>query len=172
MNREKIPTNAKNLLLVLEALDITYKLHNHAPIFSVEEGIPLKNQIPGTHCRNLFLRDKKERMVLVTAANETKIDLKNLENHLKSARFSFGSSERLAQYLGIYPGAVNPFCVINDKNHNVEVVLDAFMMQAGIINVHPMDNAMTISLSPASLLKFLNHTGHTPNIIDFSAQSA
>ena len=163
-----LPTDTAQLLQVLERLSIAYSLHNHAPIFTVEEGEPLKATIPGTHCRNLFLADKKKVMYLVVAANETAIDLKKLQEILGSGRLSFGSAERLWTYLGIRPGSVCPFTLINDPVHHVSVVLDAQMMDADIVNYHPLDNAMTISLSPADLLKFLAHTGHAPRIIDLT----
>ncbi|MDB2682800.1 prolyl-tRNA synthetase associated domain-containing protein [Alphaproteobacteria bacterium] len=169
---ETIPTKPDDLFEILQLLDITYECHHHDPIFTVEEGLHLKADIPGTHCRNLFLRDKKKRMFLITAANETTIDLKGLPEKLDCHRLSFGSAERLADYLGIYPGAVNPFCVMNDKQKDVQPILDSAMMQANIINVHPLDNAMTISIAPSDLLKFYTHTGHTPKIIDFFAKTA
>ncbi len=110
-----LPTSPEDLLEALDRLDITYKIHHHAPIFTVEEGVHLKAEIPGVHCRNLFLRDKKEQMFLVVAANETKIDLKSLPVLIGSGRLSFGSPQRLWTYLGIRPGSVCPFCVINDR---------------------------------------------------------
>ena len=163
-----LPTTPERLLEVLDSLGIAYKIYNHPPIFTVQEGEHLKASIPGTHCRNLFLADKKKVMYLVVAANETAIDLKKLPDLLGSHRLSFGSAERLWTYLGIRPGSVCPFTVINDKEHRIEVILDAHMMEAEIVNYHPLDNAMTISLSPADLLKFLTHTGHVPRIIDLT----
>lgn len=162
-----IPAAPEDLFKVLNSLNIPYDLHRHEPIFTVEEGLHLKAKIPGTHCRNLFLRDKKGKMFLITAANETKIDLKALPEFLNCGRLSFCSKERLMQYLGIYPGAVTPFTAINDKTHSVTVVLDKAMMEAEIMCVHPLDNAMTIGFKPADLLKFFTHTGHTPQILAF-----
>ena len=163
-----LPTPPDALFTILKELDIPYEVFKHDPVFTVEEGVHLKAEIRGLHCRNLFLRDKKKVMYLVTAANETAIDLKKLEKLLGSARLSFGSAERLWQYLGIRPGSVTPFCAINDKSHNVNIIIDALMMEAEIINVHPLDNAMTISLSPQGLMKFFAHTGHQAQIVDLS----
>ena len=165
---KSLPTTPDDLLKILDGLGVIYKIFHHAPIFTVEEGEPLKASIPGVHCRNLFLADKKKVMYLVVAANETAIDLKKLETLLGSNRLSFGSADRLWTYLGIRPGSVCPFTVINDPGHQVNLVLDAMMMQADIVNYHPLDNAMTISLTPADLLKFLAHTGHVPRIIDLT----
>ena len=162
-----IPTTSDALFEVLKSQNIAFTLHHHDPIFTVEEGLHLKAQIPGTHCRNLFLKDKKGKMFLITAANETKIDLKALPGRLGCGRLSFASKERLMEYLGIYPGAVTPFTAINDTNHAVTMIMDKTMMEADIINVHPLDNAMTIGLTPADLLKFFDHTGHKPQILAF-----
>src|SRR5436190_19340607 len=95
MENAPLPTTPAQLLEKLDALEIAYKIYHHAPIFTVEEGAHLKERIPGLHCRNLFLRDKKKAMFLVVAANETAIDLKKLENLIDSARLSFGSADRL-----------------------------------------------------------------------------
>ena len=166
---DPLPTTPEDLFEILQEIDIEYEIHHHAPIFTVEEGEPLKAAIPGLHCRNLFLRDKKKSMYLVVAANETAIDLKKLQDFIGSARLSFGSAERLWTHLGIRPGSVCPFCAVNDKDHQVEVILDGYMMQSEIVNYHPLDNAMTISLTPRDLLKFLDYTGHVPRILDLSA---
>ena len=166
---EPLPTSPEDLFKVFEGIDIACENHRHAPIFTVEEGLHLKAEIPGVHCRNLFLRDKKKVMYLVTEANETKIDLKKLENLINSKRLSFGSPARLWTHLGIRPGAVSPFCAINDMEHQVNIILDAAMMAAEVMNVHPLDNAMTVSLAPADLLKFFDYTGHVPRVVDLSA---
>jgi len=165
--QQSLPTLPETLFKTLDSLKISYELHHHEPIFTVEEGLHLKTEIPGTHCRNLFLKDKKGKMFLITAANETKIDLKSLPERLSCGRLSFASKERLMEHLGIYPGAVTPFTAINDKDHNVTMILDQTMMDAKIMNVHPLDNAMTIGFNPQDLLKFLNYTGHQPEILRF-----
>ena len=165
----EIPTGPDKLFEVLKRLGVDYTLHRHAPIFTVEEGEPLKAAIPGLHCRNLFVRDNKEKMFLVVAANETRIDLKKLSAVLGCGRLSFGSADRLWTYLGIRQGSVNPFCVVNDTQLQVRIILDQHMMQGAIVNYHPMDNAMTIGLSPQDLIRFIEDTGHKPEIVDLSA---
>ena len=162
-----LPTSPEYLFNILKKLNISYDLYNHDPIFTVEEGLHLKAEIPGTHCRNLFLKDKKGKMFLITAANETKIDLKALPEKLDCGRLSFGSKDRLMEYLGIYPGAVTPFSAINDKECSVGIILDKTMMDAEIMCVHPLDNAMTIGFKPNDLLTFFAHTGHKPQILAF-----
>ncbi len=163
-----LPTSKDQLISVLNDLAIAHKLYEHEPIFTVEEGEHLKKSIPGTHCRNLFLRDKKKKMFLVVAANETQIDLKKLQTVLDCGRLSFGSEDRLWENLGIRQGSVNPFCIINDTDHNVRVILDAHMMAQPLVNYHPMDNAWTIGLSPDDLIRFIEHTNHAAEIVDLS----
>lgn len=163
-----LPTISDALLQNLQQLNVSYTLHQHAPIFTVEEGEHLKASIPGLHCRNLFLRDKKKKMFLIVAANETKIDLKKLSSVLECGRFSFGSADRLWENLGIRQGSVNPFCIINDTDHKVRIILDKYMMDQDIVNYHPMDNAMTIGLSPADLVRFIESTNHDPEIVNLT----
>ena len=165
---DDLPTSKEALIETLNELSIAHQLYEHEPIFTVEEGEHLKKDIPGVHCRNLFLRDKKKRMFLVVAANETAIDLKKLQTVLDCGRLSFGSADRLWENLGIRQGSVNPFCIINDKGGHVRIILDAYMMKHDIVNYHPMDNAWTISVSPDDLMKFIKYTEHEPEIVDLS----
>lgn len=165
---DSLPTTPEQLFARLDALGISYKLYNHRPIFTVSEGADLKKEIPGTHCRNLFIYDKKKTMFLLTLSNDTIVDNKKLPDVLGSGRISFCQPERLWKYLGIRPGSVNPFCIVNDTDKEVEIVLDRAMVEADIINVHPFDNAMTIGLSPDGLLKFLADAGRVPRIVDFT----
>ena len=163
---EPLPTAPEALLERLEALDISYGLRRHKAVFTVAESTALLHGIPGTHCRNLFVRDKKETMFLVVAANETPVDLKRMQELLNCGRLSFGSPERLWRHLGVRPGSVCPFAVINDKDGAVQVVLDANMMKADRVVYHPLVNEMSISLTPTDLLRFLADTGHEPLMID------
>ncbi len=164
-----LPTSPEDLFVRLQSLDIAYEIYNHEPIFTVEEGEHLKADIAGLHCRNLFLRDKKKKMFLVVAANETKIDLKKLPDLIGCGRISFGSAERLFDNLGIRQGSVCPFCIMNDTDNQVRIVLDQFMMEADLVNYHPLDNAMTIGLAPRDLVRFIKDTGHEPEIVDLRA---
>ena len=169
MNAAPLPTSKDDLFQVLGDLNITFELHEHDPIFTVEEGAHLEKTIPGMHCRNLFLRDKKKKMFLIVAANETKIDLKKLPALINSKHLSFGSADRLWENLGIRQGSVNPFCILNDKDQNVRIILDAHMMAQTRVNYHPMDNGMTIGHSPNDLIHFIKDaTTHAPEIVDLS----
>ncbi len=164
-----LPTTPGDLFVYLKTLGISYELYHHPPFFTVEEGLEFEKDIPGVHCRNLFLRDKKKNMGLLTLANETAVDLKNLAPLLDMGRLSFGSADRLWQYLGIRPGSVCPFTIMNDTEKQVRVFLDQAMMDAELVNYHPLDNSMTIGITPADLLKFIDSCGHKPHIVDLGA---
>lgn len=162
-----LPTPPDKLFDTLQEIDISYKIYEHEPVFTVSESEKLDRDIPGTHCRNLFLRDKKKQNFLIVAANQTQIDLKKAQELIGCGRLSFGSPERLWEHLGIRPGSVCPFTAINDPNHHVQIILDKFMMDSDLVNYHPLDNSMTISITPTDLLKFFDYTGHKPQILAF-----
>lgn len=163
-----LPTTPQDLLAMLDVLEISYSLHRHEPMFTVADGEEIEKDIPGTHCRNLFLRDKKKNMALIVAANETALDMKKLAPLIDMGRLSFGSKDRLWQYLGIRQGSVCPFCIVNDTDKDVMLVLDAYMMDQDIVNYHPLDNAMTIGLKPADLIRFIEAQSHPYKIVDLS----
>ena len=161
-----LPTSSEDLLAKFEQLGISVDLHEHQAVFTVSESEKLKQDIPGLHCRNLFLRDKKKKMYLVVAANETAIDLKKLQPLIGSDRLSFGSADRLWENLGVRPGSVCPFAIINDTDNNVQIVLDDKMMHADIVCYHPMENHLTVGLKPEDLLKFIKNCAHEALILD------
>lgn len=159
---------AQNLLEFLDNLHISYQLHHHAPVFTVEESHKIDADIPGTHTRNLFLRDKKETMFLVTLRHDTLIDLKKLSDLLGSGRFSFGSPERLWTYLGVKPGSVTPLSILNDTDKKVQLILEKGMMDTELVNFHPLDNAMTVGMHPSELMTILEKEGIKPQIMDLT----
>ena len=157
------PATPDELLARLEELGIRATTYRHEPVFTVEESQKLKGDMPGAHTKNLFLRDKKGVMWLVTALYDREVDLKRLSKTLGvSGRLSFGSRERLMSFLGLTPGAVTPFGVINDVGGKVSVALDAGLLDYEIWNAHPLDNAMTTALTGAEMIRFLEAQGHPP----------
>ena len=151
-----------------EELGINYVLHHHEAVYTVEESEKIDSEIPGIHCRNLFLRDKKKKNYLVVLQNATDVDMKKLPEVINSDRLSFGSADRLWEFLGVRPGSVCPFSITNDNDQQVEIFLDKSMMEAEIVNYHPMLNTMTVSIKPDDLVKYIESTGHTPHIVDLS----
>lgn len=160
-----MPATPDQLFAFLDSLGIAHPTVTHPPLFTVGQSQSLRGQIPGGHTKNLFLRDKKQAVYLVTALEDADIDLKGLHRVLgASGRFSFGSSDLLLELLGVTPGSVTPFGVINDREGRVTVVLDAPLMEHAIINAHPLTNTMTTSMARDDLVKFLEATGHAPRI--------
>ena len=153
------------LFAYLDRLGISHKTVSHPPLFTVDESRALRGQIPGGHTKNLFLRDKKDAAFLVVALEDAAIELKSLHRLLgASGRFSFGSAALMGELLGVEPGSVTPFAVINDTAARVTVVLDAAMMAHHVLNFHPLRNTATTTISRDGLVKFLEATGHKPRI--------
>ena len=161
------PMTTEALLARLEALEIQSESVEHPPVFTVEEAKALRGELPGAHIKNLFLRNKKGAMWLVVALEDREVDLKGLAAALGAGRFSFGSADRLMKYLGVVPGAVTPFGVINDRGGAVQVVLDQGLMGRDPVNCHPLVNTMTTALSAEGLVHFLEAEGHPPAFLDF-----
>ena len=161
-----MPTTPDELFAALDRLGVAHPTVRHPPLFTVEQSQALRGTIAGGHTKNLFLRDKKGMLFLVTALEDATIELKSLHRRLgATGRFSFGSSDLMMETLGVMPGAVTPFGVINDTSRRVAVVLDAALMEHAVINAHPLVNTMTTSIARQDLLKFLESTGHSPRIV-------
>jgi len=154
-----------DLFAFLDQLGIRHATVNHPPLFTVEQSQFLRGQIAGGHTKNLFLKDKRGALFLVTTLEEAEVDLKSLHRRLgASGRFSFGSAEQMRATLGVDPGSVTPFGVLNDTDARVTVVLDAAMMAHETLNFHPLVNTMTTSISRDDLVRFLAATGHPARI--------
>jgi Ala-tRNA(Pro) deacylase len=165
----ELPTSPEQVLARLEALGIESRTFRHAPVFTVEEAKALRGELAGAHIKNLFLRNKKGAMWLVTCLEDRPIDLKALAAALGAGRFSFGSAERLMAHLGVQPGSVTPLAVVNDRAGRVAVVLDKALLDFDEVNCHPLVNDMTTTLSSADLVAFLEAEGHAPRLLDFDA---
>lgn len=155
------------LLSYLDGLGIATTTVDHPPLFTVEEARSLRGDLPGGHCKNLLLRNKKGRMWLVVCREDRVIDLKELGDRIGAGRVSFASPERLMVNLGVTPGAVTPFAVINDPQCQVTVVLDEEMLSETVLNYHPLVNDRTTAIASSDLVVFLESTGHVPQILEF-----
>ena len=164
-----MPATPDDLFEALDRLGIAHPTVSHEPLFTVEQSQALRGQIPGAHTKNLFLKDRKDAMFLVTVAEDAVVDLKTLPERIGSHRLSFGSAERLMTYLGIAPGSVTPLAAINDIARKVTLVLDAALMRHDVINAHPLVNTMTTSLKREDLVAFLASTGHPPRVLEVAA---
>jgi Ala-tRNA(Pro) deacylase len=161
-----MPATPDDLFAYLDRLGISHATVTHAPAFTVDDARALRGQIAGGHTKNLFLKDKKDALVLVVALEDAAIELRSLHRRLgASGRFSFGSADLLRATLGVEPGSVTPFAALNDTEARVSVVLDAAMMRHDPLNFHPLRNTMTTGIARDDLVRFLAATGHPPRIL-------
>ena len=161
------PLTPDQLCAHLTAAGIGFHRLDHVAVFTVEESQGLRGTIPGLHSKNLFLKDKKGRLFLVSARENARIDLKRLHEVVgASGRLSFCSAETLMDRLGVTPGSVTAFAVINDRTAAVTMVLDANLMTGEELNFHPLVNTATLRIARDDMLAFLRGTGHEPMIVD------
>ncbi len=165
-------TTPEELFACFDALGIVYETRTHAPAFTVEQGEAIWGDIPGIHCKNLFLKDAKARLWLVVAPHNRIVNLKALPGLIGAARLSFGQPPLLRETLGVEPGSVTPFSLINDRDgKKVRVVLDAWMMTQPLVCYHPLVNTATTIISSMDLLRFISHCGHDYQIVDLEPES-
>ncbi len=161
-----MPTSSEDLLAYLAALSIETSTVDHPPLHTVEDSQALRGDIPGGHTKNLFVKDKKNRLFLLVLGETTEIDLKRVHEKVGAqGRVSFGSADLLEEVWGVRPGAVTPFGAINDQAGRVRVVLDEAMMRHKRLNFHPLVNTRTTGLASEDLIKFLRATGHEPLVV-------
>jgi Ala-tRNA(Pro) deacylase len=167
------PATPEDLFRRLADLEIAVSSVAHPPVFTVEEAKALRGDLPrahkGAHIKNLFLRNKKGVMWLVVCLEDRAIDLKKLGEALGAGRLSFGSAARLMTHLGVAPGSVTPFAVLNDGGGAVRVALDPALKDFALVNCHPLVNSMTTAIAPEDLIRFLASEGHEPTFLDFEA---
>ena len=155
---------------VLAELGIPFQKHEHPPVFTVEEADDHTGDLPGARTKNLFLRNKKgDRHYLVTLESRKPVDLKALRKMLGESSLSFASPERLREHLGLTPGAVSPFGIVNDRERKVVVVIDGELWREELLNYHPNDNRATLTLSRADFQRFLEHCGNEVRILELPA---
>lgn len=159
------------LLAFLQEIGAQPQNHEHPAVFRVDEGEELKAAIPGAHTKNLFLKDAKNQLWLVSAEGHAAIDLKRLHPVIASARLSFGAAALMAQTLGVAPGSVTAFGLVNDRDRRVRFVLDRTLAEAELVNFHPLTNTATTTVSRDGFRRFLAAVGVTPLVVDFQAMS-
>ncbi|MDX8518739.1 prolyl-tRNA synthetase associated domain-containing protein [Mesorhizobium dulcispinae] len=165
-----MPKTEAELYAFLADLGISVSTVRHPPLFTVADSQALRGEIPGGHTKNLFLKDKKDNFFLVTVGEEAEVDLKQIHHLIGAAgRVSFGKPEMLMELLGVIPGAVTVFGLINDTAGRVKVVLDQELMSHEVINGHPLTNEATTTIAATDLVRFVEATGHDPVILKVSA---
>jgi len=169
MTEHKTPLFDRARLLAWMAENgVAQTTHDHPAVFRVEEGLELKASMPGAHTKNLFLKDKKGRLWLISARQDTVIDLKRAPAAMGSDRLSFGNETLLYETLGLTPGSVTALGLINDVDRRVTFVLDKALWEAAVVNFHPLTNTATTALAQAAFRRFLALIGREPVVVDFA----
>ena len=158
------PVTRAQLLDLLAGLKIATQTFEHEAVFTVEESEAVERAVPGGHTKNLFLKDAKGALFLVVAEAHSSVDLKALSKRLGAGRFSFGKAELLNEVLGVPPGSVTAFALVNDRARRMRVVVDERLMSYATINCHPLENTATTNIARDDLLRFIRATGHQPEI--------
>lgn len=165
------PFDDAGLFARLDELGLAHETVEHEALYTVEQSRALRGDLDGAHIKNLFLRDKKRRMWLVTVLENREMDLKALRHRIGAqGNLSFGNAELLMENLGVIPGAVTPFSVINDRNGAVTMVLDKALTEIDPVNAHPLRNDRTTAISPDDLVAFLQAENHAPLVLNFDEE--
>lgn len=165
-----MPKTPDQLFAFLDGLGIEVKTVTHPPLFTVADSQALRGEIAGGHTKNLFLKDKKDNYFLLTVEEDAEVDLKQIHHIIGAAsRVSFGKPDRLLELLGVTPGAVTAFGIVNDTAGAVKIVFDEALMRHEIVNAHPLTNEATTSIARDDLLRFVEATGHQPLVLKLSA---
>lgn len=166
------PAGRRDLFAVLDALGVAHRTLDHPPIFTVEEGRDLKARLPGGHSKNLFLKSKKGELVLICALGDTPIRLNRLHPHLGTARLSFANPDLLWETLGVRPGSVTLFALINDPERRVRLILDAALLAHDPVWFHPLENTASTAIPAAGARTFVEATGRGVEAMDLAALAA
>jgi Ala-tRNA(Pro) deacylase len=164
-----MPLTRQQLLSALADLGIKTVTIDHPAVYTVAESDKVEIPLPGAHTKNLFLKDDKGALFLVIANAETRVDLKSLSKRLGAGRFSFGKPDLLMETLGVTPGSVTAFAVINDTGNRVNIVVDEALSCDETVNCHPLENTATTNIAREDLLRFIRTTGHEPRIVVLTA---
>jgi Ala-tRNA(Pro) deacylase len=163
-----MPASREDLMQFLEGLGIVTTTAEHQPVFTVEEAKKVHDAIPGGHCKNLFCKDEKGSLWLIVALEDAIINLKAAPGRIGSRRLTFGKPDLLTEILGVEPGSVTPFGLLNDKAARTNVILDEAMMRHEQLNFHPLRNDATTTIKSADLLTFVKACGHGPRVVAVS----
>lgn len=176
MTAENLPARAAKdearLLAFLEKHGVEAAMHRHRPVFTVEEGEDVKAALPGGHTKNLFLKEKGGGYLLACCFGSRQIRIADLQRAAGAKKLSFASADELEAVLGVTPGSVTIFALLNDQERRVRLILDQGLMAVSPVYFHPLHNAASLAVTPEALGAFLAATGHEPQVIDFDALEA
>jgi Ala-tRNA(Pro) deacylase len=163
-----MPASREELFDRFKSLGIETRTLDHAPVFTVEEAKHVHDDMSGGHCKNLFCKDEKGALWLIVALEDAVINLKAAPAKIGSKRLTFGKPDLLMEVLGVEPGSVTPFGLINDTLNRIIVILDEAMMRQTPLNYHPLKNDATTAIAPDDLLTFIKSCGHSPRVVAVS----
>ena len=155
-----------DLIRILNDNGFEYFVEEHAPLFTVEDSKSLRGQIEGAHSKNLFLKDAKADFFLISIEESASIDLKKTMQQIQSKKLSFAKPEYLQDILGIEPGSVSPFALLNDTKKQVKFYLDRSFLDSETVNFHPLINTATVNISPQNLIELIEKYHNPVNYID------
>jgi len=157
----------EKVLQSMEKLGINYELHEHPPLPDIETALKYWKDIDATHCKNLFFRNHKgNRHYLVIIDHIKQLGIHDLEKRLKQGKLSFASEKRMRKYLGIKPGSVSPFGLINDEENHVHLFIDQNLQKATKISFHPNENTATLVIGFSDFLRFLDNSGNSYEFLE------
>ena len=163
-----MPTSPDDLFAYLDALGIAHQTTWHEAMFTVEQSAALKADMPGAHTKNLFLRDADGALVLIAAEAHNVLKLNQLHRKIGTRRLSFGAPELMTETLGVTPGSVTAFALMNDRPARVRFLVDQVLADAGTVNFHPLVNTATTAISQDGFRRFVEATEHRFEVVDFS----
>ena len=160
-----------DLYELLSVKNVDFQIHEHDPLFTVEDSERLRGEIKGAHTKNLFLKNKKNNFFLISCDENAKVNLKQFSKSIDAKNLSFANARYLEQFLGILPGSVSPFALLNDKNNVVEFYFDEKLYNSEIINFHPLINTTTINIKTSEFIDFLLENNKKINIFCLNSYS-
>ena len=166
-----MPAARADLFAMLDRLGLAHRTVEHPAVFTVDEGRGHKAAMPGGHSKNLFLKDKKGVLTLAVAHCDTRADLVGLGKAIGSrGRLSFGKPELMTETLGVIPGSVTPFALMNATAEALAaVILDRSLLAHDPVWFHPLENTASTAVSPDGLVRFIEACGFSPRIEDLAA---
>lgn len=164
-----MPASPDDLFAFLDEHGLSHETRWHEATFTVEEGRDLKAEMPGGHTKNLFMKDKDGTIVLISAHAESELKLNQLHKLIGTRRLSFASGELMVECLGVTPGSVTAFALMNDTEARVRFVVDAALMAHDPLNFHPLVNTATTAIPREDFRKFVSLTGHELTEVDFAS---
>ena len=163
--------SAEEFVKILKQKDYVFDLHKHKPLFTVEDSENLRGEIEGAHTKNLFLKNKKNNFFLFSCDENASVDLKKFSKSINAKNLSFANANYLEKFLGIKPGSVSPYALLNDKDNLVEFYLDEKLFRSEIINYHPLINTSTITIKTSAFIDFLVENNKKINIFSLKSYS-